>query len=252
MKSIIITGAASGIGHAVAQMMLKDGWFVGLFDVSEKPLLALQNEWGANKCSVHTVSVSDEIQLASAFKEFHAAAGKIDVLFNCAGLLEFGHFEDISLQRHNQIMSVNNQGVMNGCYLAFEYLKQNKGSRVINMSSASSMYGVPGLATYAASKAWVRSLTESLNIEWARHGIHVLDIEPPFVNTNMVAGQGAKVMDKMGVNLSADDIALQVKNSLTSNYTHVRVSLTYKIQYFLNSLTIGPIRKFAMKYMTGY
>ena len=95
-------------------------------------------------------------------------------------------------------------------------------------------------------------LNESLNIEWARHGIHVLDIEPPFVNTNMVAGQDAKVMSKLGVNLTAEDIAQQVKAALTSNYTHVRVSLQYKVQYFLHSLTIGPIRKFAMRYMTGY
>ena len=252
MKSIIITGAASGIGHSVAQMMLADGWFVGLFDVSEQPLMELQQQWGSDHCSVHVVSVSDEVQLADAFKSFHDIAGSLDVLFNCAGLLEFGHFEEVALKRHQQILAVNNQGLLNCCYLAFPYLKQQQQARVINMSSASSMYGVPGLASYAASKAWVKSFTESLNIEWQRHGIHVLDIEPPFVNTSMVAGKEVRVMEKMGVNLSAQDIAQKVKKTLTSKHTHVRVSFSYKIQYFFHALAIGPIRKWAMKYLTGY
>jgi len=252
MKSIIITGAASGIGQSVAQLMLEDGWYVGLFDVTEGPLNELQKKWGSDRCSAHVVSVCEETQLANAFKSFDEKAGKLDVLFNCAGLLEFGHFEEVSLKRHHQILAVNNQGLMNCCYLAFPYLKQQSGSRVINMSSASSMYGVPGLAIYAASKAWVRSLTESLNIEWARHGIHVLDVEPPFVNTSMVAGQQAQVIEKMGVNLTAQDIAKKVKSSLASSQTHVRVSLTYKIQYFFHALTVGPVRKRVMKYLTGY
>ncbi|MEY8203775.1 MAG: SDR family oxidoreductase [Bermanella sp.] len=252
MKSIVITGAASGIGLAVAQMMLEDGWLVGMFDVNEAPLLALQQKWGAERCSVHVVSVTDETPLADAFASFHDKAGRLDVLFNCAGLLEFGHFEEVPLSRHQQILAVNSQGLMHCCHLAFPYLQQQAGARVINMSSASSMYGVPGLGVYAASKAWVKSFTEALNIEWARHDIHVLDVEPPFVDTNMVAGQQAHVMGKMGVNLSALDIAKKVRKSLASNHTHVRVSLSYKIQYFFHSLSITPIRKQVMKYLTGY
>ncbi len=252
MKSIIITGAASGIGKEVAKLMLKDGWFVGLFDVSEPALLELQKEWGEQKCSVHVVSVSDEIALTDAFESFNKKAGKLDVLFNCAGLLEFGDFDQVSLKRHQQILSVNNTGLMNCCYLAFPYLKAQKGSRVINMSSQSSLYGVPGLASYAATKAWVSSFTEALNIEWAQHDIHVLDIQPPFVNTNMLAGSDAQVMEKMGVDLSPEEIAIKVKKSLNSNFTHVRITFKYKIQYLLSSISIGPLRKLGMKYFTGY
>ncbi len=252
MKSIIITGAASGIGEAVANLMLKDGWQVGMFDVNAQPLMALQKKWGKQLCHVQVVSVSDIDALTVAFKAFFDHAGKIDVLFNCAGILEFGHFEDISLERHHQILAVNNLGVMNGCHLAFPYLKNQESSRIINMSSASSLYGVPGLASYAASKAWVKSLTESLNIEWSRFGIHVMDVEPPFVNTNMVAGNDVRVMDKMGVSLSAQDIALKVKKSLTSSNIHLRVSFMYKLQYFFNAISIAPLRKLVMKYLTGY
>ncbi len=68
MKSIIITGAASGIGQSVAQMMLEDGWYVGLFDVTEAPLNDLQEKWGSDRCSVHVVSVCEETQLAKMKK----------------------------------------------------------------------------------------------------------------------------------------------------------------------------------------
>lgn len=250
--SMIITGAASGIGLAVAETLLKEGWFIGLFDLSKDALTDIQNTWGEENCSVHAVSVSDAEPLAGEFKKFVEKAGKIDVLFNCAGLLQAGHFEDISLARHHQILEVNNHGVMNCCYLALPYLKQNKKSRVINMSSASSVYGVPGLASYSASKAWIKSFTESLNIEWARHNIHVLAIEPPFVNTNMISNDNTRVMEKMGVNLTAQDVANSVKKSLTSNHTHIRVSLSYKIQCWLTAITIRPVRKLAMRYFTGY
>ena len=192
--SMIITGAASGIGRAVAETLLKDGWYIGLFDLSKDALSNIQNSWGKEHCSVHVVSVADESSLAKEFKSFVEKAGQLDVLFNCAGLLQAGHFEDISLARHRQILEVNNHGVMNCCYLAFPYLQQNKKSRVINMSSASSLYGVPGLASYSASKAWIKSFTESLNIEWARHNIHVLAIEPPFVNTNMISGDSLSLI----------------------------------------------------------
>lgn len=250
--SMIITGAASGIGRSVAETLLKDGWYIGLFDLSKQPLQEIQDTWGKDNCSVHIVSVSDGNTLEKEFKSFVNNAGKLDVLFNCAGLLQAGHFEDISLERHYQILDVNNKGVMNCCYLALPYLKQNKKSRVINMSSASSLYGVPGLASYSASKAWIKSFTESLNIEWARHNIHVLAIEPPFVNTNMISGDNTRVMEKMGVNLTAQDVANSVKRSLTSRHTHVRVSLNYKIQCFLSAISIRPVKRLAMRYFTGY
>jgi len=249
---MIITGAASGIGRAVAETLLKDGWYIGLFDLSTQPLKEIQDTWGEENCSVHIVSVSDAESLGEEFKSFVNKAGKLDVLFNCAGVLQAAHFEDISLERHYQILDVNNKGVLNCCYQALPYLKQNKQSRVINMSSASSMYGVPGLATYSASKAWIKSFTESLNIEWARHDIHVLAIEPPFVNTQMINSYNIRVMEKMGVNLSAQDLALAVKKSLTSKKTHIRVSLSYKIQCFLSAISISPIKKLAMRYLTGY
>ncbi|MEH6347223.1 MAG: SDR family NAD(P)-dependent oxidoreductase [Bermanella sp.] len=250
--TMIITGAASGIGKAVAEMLLKEGWYIGLFDLAKEPLEEIQKTFGQENCSVHAVSVTDENALALAFKTFMAKAEKLDVLFNCAGLLQAGHFEDISLARHNQILAVNNQGVMNCCFIALPYLKQNKKARVINMSSASSLYGVPGLATYSASKAWIKSFTESLNIEWARHDIHVLAIEPPFVNTNMIAADNTRVMEKMGVDLTAEDVANSVKKSLKSSNTHIRVSFKYKIQVLLSAITVSPIQKLAMRYFTGY
>jgi len=251
MKSIVITGAASGIGKAVADKFYQDGWYVGLFDVAEAPLLSMQEQWGSERCHIQVVNVTDSDALAVSFEKFVLEAGKLDVLFNCAGLLEFGHFEEISLQRHHQIIDVNNRGLLNCCYLAFPFLAKTPGARVINMSSQSSMYGVPGLSSYAATKSWVKSFTEAINIEWQRHDIHVTDVAPPFVNTPMVSG-GSHIKEKAGVNFSPEDVANQVKKALNSRRTHWRIGLEHKLQNLVQGLTINPVLRLVMKHLSGY
>lgn len=84
-----------------------------------------------------------------------------------------------------------------------------EGAQVINMSSASAIYGTPDFASYSASKHAVRALTEALDLEWEPHGIRVTDLMPPFVNTGMVqANLGAsRLFDTLGVDLAAADIA---------------------------------------------
>ncbi|MCP6059511.1 SDR family NAD(P)-dependent oxidoreductase, partial [Klebsiella pneumoniae] len=90
---------------------------------------------------------------------------------------------------HARILAINVQGVVQMTHAAFPYLKATPGAQVINMGSASGVYGTPHMASYSASKFAVRGFTEALELEWRRHGIRVGDLMPPFVRTPMVSRQ---------------------------------------------------------------
>src|SRR6202008_3519610 len=104
-------------------------------------------------------------------------------LLNNAGILSAGPFESVPLARHFAMLDVNVASIMIGCHRALEYLKRTPGARVINMASATAIYGQPDLVTYSATKFAVRGFTEGLDLEWGRHGIRVSDIWPSFVSS---------------------------------------------------------------------
>lgn len=146
-KSIFISGAAAGIGRATAQQFAAAGWRVGLYDINLAGVTQLADELGATAVA-GPLDVTDGAAFAAALKDFSAGAGgKLDVLFNNAGVLATGDFEAVSLARCHQLIDINTKGVVNGCHAALPYLKAGQG-RVINMASASAFYGTPALAVY--------------------------------------------------------------------------------------------------------
>ncbi|HAR58737.1 SDR family oxidoreductase [Alloalcanivorax venustensis] len=239
MDSILITGAASGIGLATARRFHTNGWRVGLLDVNEGALQAVHAELG-ERCWYRRLDVTDMGQCEAAVAAFaESAGGRLDVLFNSAGVLRMGHFEDLSAEQHRFTLDVNVAGTLQMCLAALPYLKQSRSPRVLNMSSASALYGVPHLASYSASKFAVRGLTEALDLEWRRHGIRVQDLMPPFVNTGMVNKQAfeAPVVRRMGVKLSADDVARAAFDTLQGDpRVHVPVGLPFRFTVLLEKV----------------
>jgi len=252
MKSILITGAGSGIGRSTAELFYRSGWYIGLVDISKAALEAVSASWDTRRFFLTVADVTEPDQVKTALEGFHAVAKSLDVLFNCAGVLEIGDFESIPLQRHHQILDINNKGLLNCCYLALPYLQQSQGARVINMSSASSLYGVPGFASYSASKFWVKGFTEALSTEWSRYGILVMDIEPPFVRSPMLEGKQAKIIERMGVNLKPEDIAAAVMQAVKDSEIHHPVSSQYKLMRRLSKVLPDNATRLLMKAMSGY
>lgn len=257
-KSIFITGAAAGIGRAVAERFAKAGWFVGLYDVDEAAVQALALQLGAERCHAGRLDVSAAPDWAPQLEAFWQAGGqRLDVLFNNAGIAVTSHFEDADLARHHRLIDINIKGVINGCYAALPYLKCTPGARAINMCSASALYGQPQLSSYAASKAAVRSLTEALDIEWQRHGIRVVDVLPLFVNTAMVTNEVSKMktVQTLGVRLSADDVARTVwrlaQGAPSSLPTHSPVGWQTKIFYVLAKCSPDAVNRFVTARMAG-
>lgn len=216
-KSIFITGAAAGIGKACAQRFHDAGWFVGLYDVDAVGCQKLQAALGNQRVCAGKLDVTDVNAWQDSLKAFcEASGGRLDVLLNNAGILRSGAFQEIDLAQQHLIVDINIKGVMNGCHTAFAYLKQTPGACVINMASASAIYGQPDIATYSTSKFAVRGLTEALAIEWREHDIRVVDIWPLFVQTDMMAQlDGAASAANLGAKLTPAQVAAGVYKAAT-------------------------------------
>ena len=239
-KSIFITGAAQGIGKATAEHFARKGWFVGLYDVIGETLNELREQLGPGRCVAETLDVTDPAAWSGALERFwHASGGRLDVLLNNAGIAKSGPFQNIPLATHHAIVDVNLKGVINGCHAGFDYLRRTEGSRLINLGSASAIYGAADLASYSATKFAVRGLTEALDIEWRKLGIRVCDIWPIFVQTRMVEGLSTGSLKAMGVHLTAEDIANTIWNASTRRSRRVhwlvgaQTHLIYRAACFL-------------------
>lgn len=183
-KSIFITGAASGMGKATADLFAEKGWFVGATDVNEAGLRALESEIGADNCFISTLDVTNGDAFASVLEAFAKdTGGTLDLLFNNAGIGAGGFFDEMTFDEVMAVVNVNFVGVMRGIHLAYPLLKATPNSLCFTTSSSSATYGMPGIAVYSATKHAVKGLTEALSIEFARHGVRAADVLPGLIDT---------------------------------------------------------------------
>ncbi len=245
MSSIFVTGAASGIGRATALLFGQRGWFVGCCDVDEGGAKSVAKEIEAlGKTAWHArIDVTKEESWRAAIADFEAAAdGRLNVLFNCAGILRMGKFEDIGPAECRKQLDVNVMGVILGIQTALPLLEktvQRDGSAmIVNMSSASAVYGAPELAVYSASKFAVRALTEALDVELQPKGIRICDVMPGYVDTPMVHSQQtkAKTVSRLGIKLTAEDVAATVWKAAHGRGLHYMPQADLRVLSRLNGL----------------
>ena len=199
-KSIFITGAASGMGRETARLFRQKGWFVGAYDVNAEGLRALQAELGADNCIVRHLDVTDKADYERAIAEFGAAtAGKMDILYNNAGIGAGGYFDEVPFEESLRVVQVNFIGVLNGIHCAIGLLKATPGSLCFTTSSSSATYGMPGIAVYSATKHAVKGLTEALSVEFRRHGVRAADVLPGLIDTAILPPGTAERAPKEGM-----------------------------------------------------
>ncbi len=193
-KAIFITGGGSGIGRAVAIWFAARGWFVGLADVSESGLAETEKLLPPGSCTKHRLDVRDREGWDSSLAAFaKASGGRIDVLFNNAGIGTGGMLEELEKEEIDALIGINVTGVVYGAQAAYPYLKAAApGSSLVNTASAAGLYGTGGLALYSATKFAVRGLTEALDVEWREDRIHVCSLMPSFIDTGILVGPANK------------------------------------------------------------
>ncbi|MBN3785623.1 SDR family oxidoreductase [Burkholderia sp. Ac-20353] len=236
--AIFVTGAASGIGRACAELFARRGWFVGLYDINADGVAAVAATLGEGNTIYGVLDVSDPDAWGGMLSTFWArSGGRLDVLLNNAGVLSSGPFEEIPLGKHYAMLNVNVRGMVTGCHSAFRFLAGTPNSHVVNIASATAIYGQPELATYSSTKFAVRGFTEGLDVEWSKFGIRVSDIWPSFVNTAMADGfNNLHSAKSLGVRLTPANVAETVWACATSKNLFHRTHWTVGLQAGMLSL----------------
>ena len=238
-QSIFISGAAQGIGAAIARLFYQQGYKVGIYDLNEALAQELATQLGGN-AKAGKLDVSQYDQWQTTLQEFSEWAGELNILVNNAGILYSGDFAKTDIAAHHRTIDINVKGVLNGCHAALPLLRKARFARVINLSSASAIYGQADLASYSASKFAVRGITESLDVEWEQYGIRVLDVMPLFVQTAMIKDMDAASIQNIGVSLTPQNVADEILNLVKTKDTiftptHTPIGLKTKIMYQLSN-----------------
>lgn len=185
-RVIAVTGAGRGIGSAIAEELVRRGYVVGCLSRKGK---GLEDRDPANDVADRLIPFScdllDEASIKSAIGGLARAAGRLDGLVNNAGLHLEGPSAEFATADFERIMSTNVTGLFVTCREAFPYLQKGERPTIINIGSFFQSLGAKLNLAYGASKAAVGGLTRGLAVEWAEHGIRVLNVAPGFVSTDL-------------------------------------------------------------------
>jgi NAD(P)-dependent dehydrogenase (short-subunit alcohol dehydrogenase family) len=195
-KTILITGASSGIGRATALRLARRGGNVALAARNVAALESVRDDIAAvgGKALVLPTDVTCPAQVAAAVENAANEFGGIDVLICSAGLSMRAYFDGSQLEAMERVMRVNFFGTLYATHCALPHIKKSRGS-LVAISSLTGKRGIPSYGIYGASKFAVQGLYEALGIELARDGVHVGVVSPAFVDTplrsNVLGPDGA-------------------------------------------------------------
>ncbi|MBW5468947.1 glucose 1-dehydrogenase [Brevibacillus formosus] len=186
-KTAIVTGAASGMGKAIAMLFAAEGANVILADLNKEAAVSVAQELPQGKGHAMQTDVADDTSVAALVMETLEAYGSIDVLVNCAGVPQaFTPIEELTLEQWDRIMSVNTKSVFLTTRHAVPHMKEKGKGSIINIASIAGIRARPGLNAYCASKGAAIMLSKALAIELAPFQIRVNVINPGPAETPML------------------------------------------------------------------
>jgi NAD(P)-dependent dehydrogenase (short-subunit alcohol dehydrogenase family) len=179
-KSAVVIGGTSGIGRAIALGLAEAGADVAATSrrLDQVETIASEIEAFGRRSLRATSDVTDRASLQGVLDAAVRAFGKVDILVNAAGRTKKAPTLDFSEQDWNDILETNLTGMLRACQIFGRHMADRRYGRIINIASIGSFLGMLQVTAYSASKAAVASLTQSLAIEWAPHGICVNAIAP--------------------------------------------------------------------------
>jgi short-subunit dehydrogenase len=237
-KTIAITGAARGIGHATAKALLARGARVVIGD---RDVAVLESAVTGLGTLGHVSGYPLDVTNKESFQTFldrasTDGAGHLDVLINNAGVMPVGPFLEQTEQTIRSAVEVNFYGVLTGCQLVLPEMVKRRRGHIVNIASMAGMVAVPGQVVYAGTKFAVVGLSTAMADEFAPHGVEVTVILPTFTNTELIAGTKATGAQKP---VEPEDIAAAIVKALDKPKTHVSVPAPLRFVGAVTSM-LGP------------
>jgi len=188
-KTVVITGAGSGIGRELAFQLAKKGAFVAVSDINEKNVRDTEEQIKASggKAVAAVLDVSDRTAVYRYADQVQNEFGRVDVVINNAGVTVSERIDELSYDDFEWVMNINFWGVVYGTKAFLPYLKQAKEAYVVNISSLFGLVSFPTQGSYNASKFAVRGFTEALRYELEDTSVMPICVHPGGIDTNIVS-----------------------------------------------------------------
>lgn len=212
-KVVAITGGARGIGKCTAQALIRRGARVAIGDIHLDLAEQTASELGGN-CVAFELDVTDRDSFSRFLDGAEKELGPIDVLINNAGIMPVGPFVEETDETAKTMIDINLHGVIFGSKLALERMLPRGSGHIVNIASQAGKAGLPGGATYCATKHAVVGLSEAIRLENVDKGIEVSCVMPAVVNTEL----GSGLTDTRGVKkLEPEEVAEAIVEAIETN-----------------------------------
>jgi len=206
-RTVLITGAASGIGKAVALRFAREGAAVAInyhdteseaqSALAEIDAAARQSGVDADENLAVAADVSSETDVKALFAEILGRWGRLDILVNNAGITRDGTLHRMSFEQWNSVIQTNLSSCFNMCRCVIEGMRERGFGRLVNIGSVNGQAGQYGQVNYAASKSGIHGFTKALAQEGAAKGVTVNAIAPGYIDTDMVRAVPERVLEKI-------------------------------------------------------
>ncbi|PFM60446.1 oxidoreductase [Bacillus cereus] len=207
-RVVIITGGASGIGKSLSIQLANKGLFVIIADINETAGQEVVNYIRNNNqhARFENLNVTNAESVEKLINNIYNEFGRIDYMFNNAGIAMYGEVLDMSLNDWKRIIEINLLGVIYGTQAAYKHMKTQGFGHIINTASATGLGPAPLCAAYATTKHAIVGLTTSLHYEAEEYGVNVSVLCPTFVDT--------PIFEKsIAINMNKDHIMKQLKTN---------------------------------------
>ncbi|NCF33681.1 MAG: SDR family oxidoreductase [Proteobacteria bacterium] len=207
-KVVLVTGAASGLGWADAQLLSERGAQVVMTDIDEDRGAELAAQIDA---TFLPQDVADETRWGEIMRAISAQYGRLDGLVNNAGVAPIADIETTTTAMWRKTLAIHLDGAFFGCQAAIKLMKESAGGSIVNMSSTAALVGIPDYLAYSAAKGGIRSMTKAIAVHCRREKLSIRcnSVHPGSINTPMVQNAVKQLM-----NIDLDDSAEKKRKAM--------------------------------------